>query len=231
MNQIKKSTTRISSANKDRSKIKALFTGVLLTLSLGLVLGIINTPQDIRQRAQNTPGRTPATPPQCAAAADNTGVCVATTDGCYPGEEQDEGQLDCTTGQTCCGLAPVPEQCLAASKGQTFCATAANCTTLYTGMNLGQLDCADGIICCQNPAAATNTPAPTEPIDPTPTFESISVPTETPTEAPIDEPTAVPDPTNPPAQTPPPASPANNGGLLGILIQLILLIFSLIGLA
>src|SRR5690349_23478428 len=39
-----------------------------------------------------------------AAASASTGLCVAQTTGCMQGEEVDNGQLDCATGQTCCGL-------------------------------------------------------------------------------------------------------------------------------
>jgi hypothetical protein len=148
-----------------------------------------------------------------------------------PGEEEDEGQLDCATGQTCCALAAVPAQCDAQSNQQTFCSTAANCTTLYNGQNLGQFDCDTGTICCKNPnfptpsLTPTETPEPTETEGPTPTFGTIAGPSDQqdpPADNnPQDQPTA--SPTSAPAQS------AENNGLIQIIIFLITLILGLFG--
>lgn len=214
-------------ASSFSSKVKLTSIVLFLTLSLGLLIGVINTPQDIRQRAQNAPARTP---PQCAATGgqQNTGVCVPATQGCLPGEEQEEGQLDCAAGQTCCSLAEVPQECADQSNGQTFCSTAANCTGLYNGQNLGQLGCDTGVICCKNPTFPTTTPTPTEKPEPTvteeptPTFGSISGPNDpNPTDIPNPQ-----DPQNPPQQTPP---ATQDGGLLQIILLLISLILAILG--
>lgn len=217
---------------KNSSKLKVVVTGVLLVFSLLFAVGISRIPQELRQFAQSAPTPTvPAritTPPQCAAAGNDSGICVATaTDSCNPGEEVDEGQLDCGAGQTCCALAQVPPQCAATSNGQSFCSTATFCTSNgYTDKT--QLDCGTGFTCCLNPAFPTPIPGNTTPSQteiPTPTFGSISVPSPKPTAVPV-PPTAV--PTTPPA---PPAQPAatDQGGFFTLLITILIFIIKLIG--
>jgi hypothetical protein len=169
---------------------KIVVGSAILLFSIPLLVIALQTPQEIRQHAQAAP--TPTTPPRCAAAGGqpNTGVCAETTDGCLLGEEDDEGQLDCATGQTCCALAVVPAQCAAQSNGQTFCSTATNCTDLYKNQALAQFDCQTGTICCRNPKSPTSTPKPNQPTvtakptpstgsGPTPTVPASSGPTPT----------------------------------------------------
>lgn len=152
--------------------LNIVFTVIVLFLSLFLFISVVQTPQNSRQLAQNVPEVPP--PPQCGAAADGSGLCRPVGQ-CLPGEENDVGVLDCSAGQTCCGLAPVPPQCLAAGNGQTtFCGLAANCMNVG-GMDVGQLDCPAGVICCNNPNFTPGAPppasqVPSQPVNAIPTL-------------------------------------------------------------
>lgn len=173
-----------------------------MVASIALLIGIIHTPQEIRQRAQTVD----SSPPQCKA---TNGVCRNFAVGCYP-EETDSSKLDCGEGQTCCSLI-VPPQCAALNgiceassacsagdevvAGKLDCPGVRVCCTLVTPpkckaqngicfsksscpserVDSGQMDCKDSTLTCCTQPVPTAVPIPT----------AIPVATIAPTKAPL----------------------------------------------
>lgn len=115
---------------------KTLLGCVIIFFSLFLLIGTLQTPKDIRHRAQQV-DVPEDTPPQCFA---RRGACKQ-PGMCNPINETDAGALDCTGGSTCCAVAVPPPMCR--SMGG-ICDT----QCLDGEREGGQLDCPQSAMCC-----------------------------------------------------------------------------------